>query len=312
MSAVSRRRFGWLATGLVALAAPPAGAGDDLDEIGQWIPSLGGTIGLTSQTLDGFLQNDLRPPVDPNDPGAPGPGTPSSGDDMLLDPAVGASFELMTPGLALLPGRPRLFAHGDFEWTFASSVGLVREGAPGPFSIPPVVPANPGETRVIPALAIGNQGARTEAELGSVLAGAGAGVALTLDLGGRRLRVKPSVEYLFHRVRVSGIVRHVAGRRVIDDSGQFLEDFTFFTLRDDEERTFHSLGGGLELEMDTIRLGPFVTALFLRGQVLRIMGDRDFELSASDGTNTARWSAEVDPTLYRAQAGLRFRYLPDR
>ena len=60
-----------------------------------------------------------------------------------------------------------------------------------------------------------------------------------------------------------------------------------------------SIGGGIELEMDTLRAGPFMIALFANGQAYRLLGDSDIRLFASDGTNTATWDVTLDREIYR-------------
>jgi hypothetical protein len=99
---------------------------------------------------------------------------------------------------------------------------------------------------------------------------------------------------------------------------------------------FNGIGGGVDLEMDVWRAGPFGVSLFLGGSFYRILGDRTLDLSDSaefdytekvrepddnyDGTEvslpentfTANWSFEVDPWMYRAGLGLRFHWLGSR
>ena len=63
--------------------------------------------------------------------------------------------------------------------------------------------------------------------------------------------------------------------------------------------------------MDTVRLGPFVLAVFANGQAYRLLDDRNIDLSApTDGTNTAEWDVKLDREIYRGSVGLRFRYFP--
>ncbi len=120
------------------------------------------------------------------------------GDDLMLGPFVGVSAELMTPGLASVAGRPRLFFHGGAAAYFGPERNLAREGAPG------MVP----ETAAVltPAVALPGQGIQTSVEVDRLLLSAGAGVAFTIDAWGRRLRIKPSFEYLREELEVSGLM----------------------------------------------------------------------------------------------------------
>ena len=62
--------------------------------------------------------------------------------------------------------------------------------------------------------------------------------------------------------------------------------------------------------MDTVRLGPFMLALFANGQAYRLLDDRNIDLSATDGTNTAVWNVRLDRDAYRGGVGMRFRFFP--
>lgn len=269
------------------------------DEVDRWIPSFGMSIGIIRQTASGSQQNNLRPPDDGiAENGREAPGTSISGDDSLVDPLSVFAAELMSPGIGAIPGHPRLFLHGEVGGAFGSVVQLAREGSPGEFALPAfLAPDTPG-------LAVGGQGTKTELEISTLMAGAGAGIAFTLpELFGRRLRLKPSFEYLRHGVEAEGVMRHV--------SGNTPDEFVFITLQREKERTLHSIGGGLELELDTLRLGPFVIALFANGQAYELLGERDIHLFATDGTNTATWDVTLDREIYRGSAGLRFRFFPE-
>ena len=77
-------------------------------------------------------------------------------------------------------------------------------------------------------------------------------------------------------------------------------------------------GPGLELEMETDRFGPVGTTLFLDFFAYKVLGDRTVVL-ADTATYTdalggpdeyaARWSATVDPWIFRAGLGMRFQWL---
>ena len=47
------------------------------------------------------------------------------------------------------------------------------------------------------------------------------------------------------------------------------------TIEDAETKTYHGVGPGLELEVDTVRTGPFMMSLFLAGKAYRVLGDRE-------------------------------------
>ena len=307
------RTVAYLSIAMLALAAVAQGEEAGPDEIEHWIPSLGLSIGIVRQSAEAFQQNNLRPPDDLIAPPGPFPGTPSSGDDSLIDPFSVLTAELMTPGFRVIPSSPRFFVHGEIGGAFGSAVSLAREGTPGAFELPPdpFAPTFPNPPRFVPGLAVGGQGTLTEIEINTLFGGAGAGVAFTFDLFGRKLRLKPSFEYLQNGVEVTGALQHVAGRRAIDNTGTIVEDYQFTSVNEEKKKTLHSVGGGLEVEMDTLRAGPFVVALFANGQAYTLLGDSDIKLFATDGTNSARWEVTMDREIYRGSIGLRFRFFPE-
>ena len=81
------------------------------------------------------------------------------------------------------------------------------------------------------------------------------------------------------------------------------------------KKTYHGIGPGLEVELDTARAGPFMLTIFLSGQAYKILGDRvvSFTGSFSDvyRDETADWRFEKAAWSYRAGVGLRFRWLPE-
>ena len=161
------------------------------DELYRWIPSLGLSIGVIRQSASAIQQNNLRPPNDGlAENGVEVPGTPSAGDDVLVDPLSVLTTELMTPGIGAVPTHPRLFVHGEFGGAFGSSVQIVHEGSPGEFKpVDPPIPPPGTLSGTVPGLAVGGQGTLTEAEISTLMGGGGVGVAFTADLLGRRLRL---------------------------------------------------------------------------------------------------------------------------
>lgn len=318
------RVLGCCAGALLVLWTPgPAWCQEKADETERWVPAFAITSDILIQSADGSLQNSLRPPGDPN--------TLVHSSGSLVEPAVGGSLELMSPALLPLPGRPRLFVHGDLSAVFSDTVNVAREGSPGPYDPPPPVECSsfdpPQCTSPIPTnspgAAVGGQGSRTTAEIDSLLVSAGAGIAFTIDVGERRLRLKPSFEYVREQVTMHGLVQNVTGRFICDGPGScppatISQMWDFTTLRASRSGTFNGIGAGLELEMDAVRLGPFMLTVFLDGTAAHLLGDRKLELTAGDPDpttpcgSTACWGGEVDPWLYTGGGGLRFRFVPER
>jgi len=274
---------------------------------------------------------------------------PTDDDDLFLTPFVGGSAEVMTPALQGVPGRPRLFAHGDLLGAFAFQRNVAKQGVPGAVEYPapgrvdpsdpnsPIAPPDlpPGSTliKVAAGTAEGTLpgiGATTSGEVTSLVASAGLGVAFTLDALERRIRIRPSIEYMREDIEVIGrLVRaYQVDTGLLKDAvpGAPLINSVYLDtidLRAEKTRAFHGIGPGLEVEMDAARAGPVMLSLFASGQAYKMLGDLDVELSDSqevvaDGTYVltnqtveADWDFHIHSWAYRGGVGLRFRWLPE-
>jgi hypothetical protein len=310
----------WLVAG-VLLAAPVHAARDESE---MWVPALAFYSGVVGQKAEGSITSG--PVLGPALPGANRAELrpPTSGDDLMMTPFTTASIEVMTPALVSGFGRPRVFVHGDAGPSFAFTRVLAREETPGAactFADP--IPAECATTALNPILRITpresnilGQGSQLTAEVRPWLFSAGAGVAFTVPVGERRLRIKPSIEYMRQEVEVTGSVfRAVAtGPTVAFPANPPLPTIPGFrgaVLTATTSEDFHGVGPGLEIEMDTRRAGPFLLALFISGQAYRFLGDGEIRMSASNEFGeTADWTYQQNPWAYRGGVGMRFRFVP--
>jgi hypothetical protein len=255
---------------------------------------------------------------------------PASGSDLYLTPFVGASLELMTPGVQQIPGRPRLFAHGDASLGFAFDRPVAKEGVPEGATVE--TPARPTLTET----EIKGVGSKTSGEVQTLLLSGGLGAAFTVDAWGRRLRIKPSFEYLREEIQVSGrLVR--AFRKNTGLRGNIrigappnsivttAAPAQFLPVIDIEAKgteSFHGIGPGLEIEMDAARAGPVMLTLFLTGRAYKMLGDLDVRLEGTDtitdpdleggsATVAALFDFNIHSWSYLGGLGLRFRWLPE-
>jgi hypothetical protein len=249
------------------------------------------------------------------------------GEDLMVGPVVGGSAEIMTPGLQSVPGRPRFFLHGDVAGYFGPDRVVAKSGDPDPDAI--VLPTAPKSF----AEFVKGQGISTQVEVDPVLWSAGAGVAFTFDAWGRRFRVRPSFEWFREEVEVSGVVSNVyqtdsgrnytaqpdphpdnSGTIYFDDLPRIDPEFFVVAMEGSEEKAYHGIGPGLELEMDAARAGPVMLTLFVSGKAYKMLGDLEVEFSEETadewGTHTAAWSFEKNPWSYQGNVGVRFRWLP--
>ena len=269
---------------------------------------------------------------------------PTAGKDLFLTPTVGASLELMTPGLQSVPLKPRLFLHGDASLAFAFNRAVAKEGVPEGVKIP-LVPDGPGSTTLwigptTNEKQVQGVGSKTEGQVQTLVFSGGMGSALTLHLWERPFRIKPSFEFLRQDVEVSGRLTRafrkdtgIAGQTVPGNPPLVIAAapaafVTPIDLEASDTETFYGIGPGLELEMDAARAGPVMLTVFVSGQAYRMLGNRDVQLTASqtitdpaiiaapgDPANQATVSAKFDFSLhswaYRSGVGLRFRWLPE-
>jgi hypothetical protein len=261
---------------------------------------------------------------------------PRTGDNLLLTPTVGLSAELMTPGLQEAPGRPRLFFHNDASLGFSVTRSVGREGIPETVEFPPeALTPFPSEVEVK------GVGSKTETEVKTLLVSGGMGVAFTLDAWDRRLRIKPSFEYMRETIKVSGRLTR-AFRQDTGLSAQPVRNpnpppafillpaisdvwLPPIQLESSDEITNYGIGPGLEVEMDTARAGPVMLSIFVSGQAYRMLGKRDLELedtaevqvpddnASTPATQTvsAEWDFHKHAWSYRGGLGVRFRWLPE-
>lgn len=254
------------------------------EEARRWIPSIAITTGLLVDGAKGEVESTLRPS--------------GAGTESIISPWFGASVELMSPAIEVLGKQARFFAHGGVAGNFGTNRDVAKEGSPGPF----VVPALP---RLTDDALVRGQGSTTSLRPNSPQSSVGAGMSIDVDTPWRRIRVKPSVEYLFEKLEVTGTVRRAIS------NGSPVPDFVVISGSDGKH--FHGIGPGLEVETQISRAGPFDIALTVAGSAYKILGDRDVEVTGTDPTATgsATWRYRRSSWAYRGYVGLRFMWAPD-
>lgn len=271
----------------------------------------------TSSNPLGCWNGENPPPTNPpaNTPACPGVvrqpvpypngGALASGSRVLFAPLVGGNLELMTPGISSLPGRPRGFIQAGVEASFGFDYSVAQVGKPGDMGSS--VKPKPQELS-----SVQGQGSATFAEIASPLYFAGAGVAFTAEVLGRRIRIKPSFEWMSQQVKVRGET-HFAVQ--LNGGGNLTEiPYQLLYMGAEGKLKLNGIGPGLELEIDTVRLGPFMLSLGIFGRAYHYLGNLDVTISDSavvgpqsavglgeeygnpirrtDGTDVTAWTAE--------------------
>jgi hypothetical protein len=289
---------------VLALGGAPA-LGEEPDDTGRWIPAASLFGGFVAQrAAASVLSGEI---LGPGAPVPPEPVRPQvSGTDTMIAATVGGSLELTTPSFFRPGGQPRLFLHGDVAGAFGFKRTIAGEGKPEDMVFPPTLPPgtiDPGEE------VITGQGSRTFAETKPLLITAGAGVAFTLALWDRTLRIKPSVEYIREEIEVTGLVHRAVQ---INSPSTGLEDFRLIELSASDSKVYHGIGPGIEFEADAARAGDFMLSVYLAGQGYYFLGDLAVEMSdTNEYGEIARWAFEKNPWGWGARVGLRFRWVPD-
>ncbi|MEM7413569.1 MAG: hypothetical protein AAF430_25275 [Myxococcota bacterium] len=316
--------------GVLLLSAPNlASATEQRDESELWVPSFSAYFDIIRQEAEGRIDSteiagppfpagcflDRNPPfpdifngdVCPNSDVPRNFGTTiaqnGDGSDTNVTTMVGGSFELMTPRLTERFLMPRVFAHIDLAATFGFERNLAGGGSPGAFA-PPILPAF--DQRIF-EVAIRGQGSRARTQLDRLLWSGGAGLAFTIDAFDRRLRVKPSFEFIRQEVEVSGVVNRAV--QLIEPTTT-LNDFRFISLSAKRKVRYYGFGPGLELEADTARASSIVMSVFVSGRLYRFAGSlRETLFVSNEFGESATFTIEHERWAYRAGVGVRFRWV---
>src|SRR5262249_26781683 len=143
------------------------------------------------------------------------------------------------------------------------------------------------------------QGSRSRWQLGDYVFSAGGGIAFTFSLFERTFRIKPSLEWVNVQYDYIGVTHRAVKLKQPSCGGicakgtNLLSSFREISLTSVETRNFDGIGGGLELEFDTSRLGPIQTSIYATGRVYRFLDSLDQTMTASNEFGeTSSWTAE--------------------
>lgn len=238
--------------------------------------------------------------------------SPQEGDSTGFPWSVGVGVDLASPVIADVAGRPRLFAHGDVSFSFDSQEPVVSFGDPG---LPPQ--SIGGANASIEG--IENVGTAVRVEAKPLVLSGGMGVVFSFEAFDRAYRVRPSLEWMYRR----DTMKAVLGGGENEIAGSSCGPCRTLFIGVEREKGYHSLGPGIELEVDAARAGDFLVGFFGSFRAYRILGDRKADLIAAgawrrtDGQPTARadtvFRARYDrePWHYRFGFGFRLLWSPE-
>lgn len=221
-------------------------------------------------------------------------------------------------------GQPRAFAHVGASYAFSVVERPSGEGGLATLTLPPS-PAL-GGIRNYTEISVNGQGSETYVEYGGLMWTAGVGIAFSVDTPWRKIRVKPSLEYLRRKFKGSGKVN----RAVKMSPGEIIyfpcpgglgicpnpvagdPDPRFLELSGSGDRMLNGIGPGLEIDTDAASFRSVVVSVFAGASAYYFLGDLDFDTTATnDYSESADFSWKADRWAYRIQAGLRFRWQPE-
>ena len=231
--------------------------------------------------------------------------------------SVAFSTELSTPAWSALPGRPRMFMHADVVAVFDPEAPVVNDGDPGPLRI---VTQRPDGGGLAPLNGVQGRGSTLRAQANPLALSAGAGVAFRTEIWERSLHIKPSIEWFWQQEQIFGTLGEAESEGA---NPEFCGPCRTLFTSDSRKNDFHSLGPGLELELDAARISDFVMTVFVSGRAYHILGGRKvaFESTGTwmvdgapstvraDSTLTANY--EREPWHFQAGIGVRVRWLPE-
>lgn len=290
----------------------------DRDEKARWVPAFSLSSGAFVQRFQGTLNASAAqcgteaaptcfpsPWASPDDPNSflLQRGTPHTSRTRLFTPFVAVNLELTTPSLIDDFGAPSLFAHVDFAYAFGFEKNIAVLDAPGELRPPP--PNNKE------AIAWKGQGDSMTYQASDFQFSGGIGLAFHFDVADRRVRIKPSLEYMRQSAKLRGFLQRVIKTNQTGPSDPD-PDWRFVELKDTKTVVFHSIGPGLEVEMDAARKGPLVLSLYGGAQAYAILGSNRVELSdVNELGEWATWDYLANRWFFRGSVGLRFRWLPE-
>ena len=297
--------LGLCALGSAALAQPVSE-----EELDRWVPAVGFSLGVAADRFEGHINTtDVLGPQDTN-PVPPNPeprlvtGSPATDRTVMIIPSFGGSFELMTPGWKRLWGKPRAFGRVDVSYVFGPEYNTPALGNPGELSVPSSITGGFTEGNIL------GQGARTTVSTAPLLVTAGGGFAFTMEAGGRRMRIKPSVEYMRHEVEVDGYLKRAV--QLFQSGNTSLDRFREVTLSGTERRVYHMLGPGLEVDVDVTRAGDFIVSPYLGLKAWVLLDNSKIVVDDSNEFGeAATFTFLPNRWAFGGAVGVRFRWAPE-
>ena len=302
-----------LITSLQALIAGQGFAEDVQAEPTQWSVGIGIPIGLQindvkANSRTGFIGSPSRVFDDLGQ--LQFVRSWSTGDSRVTGVTFGGDLEIVSPTVFDVLGQPKFFARSALEMNLAADTKPATEGGIGPVRLPTNAAGEPPPTFTVNSVL--GQGTEALHKVHRLQVRVGAGMAFSFVFNDRPIRIKPSIEYLRHGTEMRGAVNAVIQLPGTPPLLTSLSQTRIEEVRTTAKRTFHGIGPGLELELETGQLGPLAVTVYGGFRAYRFLGTRDEKLKGQTSAGEpVEFEFEIDKWLYRADTGLRFRWQPE-
>lgn len=238
----------------------------------RWIPGFSTELGFLTHRRDGFASSVER--------------GREEGETNALFGVFGVRTELSSPRFMTVPTAPRIFGYVGVSLVRDKDESIANEGEPrNPlFDLENKVDDNN------PIAGIVGTGTSLRVESEPVLYGGGLGVSFETEIASRVVRFRPTLDWTYQRDRIEVAFADAEAQGAVPNR---CNPCQITSLQAQTEKGFHSLGPGLEIDLDAGRFGDFVLTVFTRFQSLRIVGDREASLDSTSSWFT-RQTAVVD------------------
>jgi hypothetical protein len=268
-------------------------------EDSRWIPALALQTGFLVSQRKGRANSLERGLVD--------------GESTAFFGMIGGSSELSTPRISFIPSQPRIFAHADVYYSIDNKESLASQGDPKDPINDPNTPL--GNNAAIEGVLGVGTAIQTQSE--PLILSGGVGLAFTTEAAGRVVRIKPSLEWMYQRDEIR--LRFADVESTGPDPDGPCSPCRAMSTEAQTTKGFHSLGPGLEVDVDAGRIGDFTVSVFTQFRALRIMGDKKARLESTGSwftRETERIDGEnviisIDPDPTREDSTVRSSYKRD-
>lgn len=284
-------------TGIAQTTATPPSAAKRA-EGARWIPGLSLNTGFLVGQRDGLTESEER--------------GSQVGDTTTFSGFLGARAEIQTPRIARIPTAPRIFARADVSYSLDNDEAITNEGDPGD----PITNLDNRLGAGEPVLGVLGVGTTLRSQTEPLILSGALGMIFSKDIAGRTVRFRPSLEWMFLREEL----RLAFGDAESEGSDPIRCNPCRVTSSEIQTtKAYHSMGPGMELDVDAGRWGGFKVSLFTQFKVLRILGDRKVNLASTSSWFTREETVvngqavitSIDPAVGRADTTVRAKYRRD-